>query len=126
MFHHRPTEFEPRISAIAGHLRAIEKELASMGKSAGRRASANAIAGGNQVADVIGPILTEIVDRFRRGQSVAVDGAASFGNDAIKTGVRFSNNALQRIATETKHRPLLTIAVAVGVGLLIGIAGRRN
>lgn len=126
MFHHRPTEFEPRISAIASHLRAIEKELAGMGKSAGRRASANAIAGGNQVADVIGPILTEIVDRFRQGQSVAVDGAASFGNEAIKTGVRFSNNALQRIATETKHRPLLTIAVAVGVGLLVGIAGRRN
>jgi ElaB/YqjD/DUF883 family membrane-anchored ribosome-binding protein len=120
MFHHRPTEFEPRISAIAGHLRAIEKEIAGMGKSAGRRASANAIAGGNQVADVIGPILSELVDRFRRGQSAAVDGAASFGNEAIKTGARFGNDALQRTS------PLLTIAVAVAVGLLIGIVGRRK
>jgi len=91
MFHHRSTEFEPRISAIAGHLRAIEKELGGMGKSAGRRASSSASAAGNQIADAIGPILSEIVDRFRRGQSLAVDEATSFGNEAVKTGARLGN-----------------------------------
>jgi hypothetical protein len=39
MFHHRSSKFDPRISAIAGHLRAIEKELGGIGQSAGRRAS---------------------------------------------------------------------------------------
>jgi ElaB/YqjD/DUF883 family membrane-anchored ribosome-binding protein len=127
MFHHRSTEFEPRISAIAGHLRAIEKELGGMGKSAGRRASSSASAAGNQIADVIGPILSEIVDRFRRGQSLAVDEATSFGNEAVKTGARLGNErSAARIASEAKHRPLVTLAVAIGVGVLIGIAGRRE
>jgi hypothetical protein len=40
MFQHRSTEFDPRISAIASHLRAIEKELGGIGKSASRRVSA--------------------------------------------------------------------------------------
>ena len=40
MFQHRSTEFDPRISAIASHLRAIEKELGGIGRSASRRASA--------------------------------------------------------------------------------------
>lgn len=126
MFHHHSAEFDPRISAIVGHLRAIEKELGEMGKSAGRRASASASAAGNQITDAIGPILSEIVDRFRRGQSLALEEAASFSNQAVKSGAKLGNDALQRIVTETKHRPLVTLAVAIGIGILIGIAGRRK
>jgi ElaB/YqjD/DUF883 family membrane-anchored ribosome-binding protein len=126
MFHRRSREFDPRISAIAGHLRAIEKELGGIGNSAGRRASASATAAVIQVADAIGPVLKEIEDRFRTGQRLAVDEAASLGNEAVKTGVRIGNDALERIATQARHRPLVTLAVAVGVGILIGIAGRRS
>ena len=39
MFQHRSTEFDPRVSAIACHLRAIEKELGGIGRSARRYAS---------------------------------------------------------------------------------------
>src|SRR5580704_13388004 len=41
MFQHRASQFDPRVAAIAGHLRAIEKELGVLGKSAGRRASSS-------------------------------------------------------------------------------------
>lgn len=126
MFLRRSREFDPRISAIAGHLRAIEKELGGIGNSAGRRASASVAAAVNQIADAIGPILKEIEDRFRTGQRLAVDEAASLSNEAVKTGARIGNDALDRIATQARHRPLVTLAVAVGVGILIGIAGRRS
>ena len=129
MFHHRSTEFDPRISAIASHLRAIEKELGGIGKSASRRASAGASAAECQIADAIGPILNEIneiVDRLGRGQRVAVDQALSFGNEAINVGARVGNDALERIATQAKNRPMATLAVAIGVGLLIGFAVRRS
>ena len=53
MFHRRSSEFDPRVSAIAGHLRAIEKELGGIGRSAGRNASASASAAGNQIAEAI-------------------------------------------------------------------------
>jgi hypothetical protein len=122
----KSSEFDPRVSAIAGHLRAIENELGVIGRGAGRRASTTASAAGNQVADAIWPILNDIVDRFGRGQRAAVDGAGSFGNEAVKVGARVGNDALDRIATQTKNRPLVAFAVAIGVGILIGVAVRRS
>jgi len=126
MFQPRSTEFDPRVTAIVDHLRAIERELGEIGRKAGRRASANASAAGDQIADAIGPILGDVVDRFRRGQRAAVDGAASLGDEAMKFGTRVGSDALGRIAGQARQRPLLTLAVAIGVGILIGAASRRT
>jgi hypothetical protein len=126
MFQLRSSEFDPGVSAIAGHLRAIERELGGIGKNASRRASGSASAAGNQIADAIWPILNDIVHRLGRGQRVAVDEAANFGNEAIKIGSRNGNDALERIATQAKRRPMVTLAVAIGVGILIGVAVRRS
>jgi len=126
MFQHRASQFDPRVAAIAGHLRAIEKELGVLGKNAGRRASSGVSAAGNQIVEAIWPILNEIGDSLRRGQRVAVDEAASFGNDAVKFGARMGNDALSQIADQARRRPLVTLAVAIGVGVLIGAVVRRN
>jgi hypothetical protein len=126
MFHNRSSEFDPRISAIAGHLRAIESELGAIGKSASRRASAGASATGNQIAEAISPILNDIVERFRRGQRSAVEEAGSFGDEAAKIGAKAGNDVLERIATQAKYRPVATLAVAIGVGVLVGIASHRH
>lgn len=126
MFQPRTKDFDPRVSAIVDHLRAIEKELSDFGRSAGRRASANASAAGSQIAEVIGPILSDIGGRFRRGQRVAVDEATSLGNDAVKFGTRVGGDALDRLTTQARLHPLLTVAVAIGIGVLIGAASRRS
>ncbi len=126
MFQPRSTAFDPRVAAIVDHLRAIEKELGGIGKSAGERASVSASAIGDQIAETIGPILSEITHRFRRGRRLTIGEAASFGNEAVKIGTRVGGDALGRITSQAKQRPLLTIAVAVGVGILIGMAGRRT
>jgi len=126
MFHRRPSEFQPSVSAIVDHLRAIEDELGTIGKNAGRRASARASATGGQIADALAPILNELGGRFRSGQRAAVDEAASFGNEALRFGGRVGGDALSRIADQAKHRPLFTLAVAIGVGALIGFAARRD
>jgi hypothetical protein len=126
MFHRRSTEFDPRVSDIVGHLRAIERDLSVMGRKAGRRTADRASAAGDQIADVLGPILNDIGSRFRRGQRVAIDEAADFGNEAIKLGTKVGNDALERIADQAKRRPLVTLAVAIGIGVLIGFAGRRD
>jgi len=126
MFHRRASEFEPSVSAIVDHLRAIENQLGALGITAGRRASARASAAGSQLADGITPILNDLADRFRRGQRATVDEAASLGNEAVRLGARVGNDALTRIAGQAKERPLITLAVAIGVGLLIGFAARRD
>ena len=126
MFQHRASQFDPRVAAIAGHLRAIEKELGVLGKSAGRRASSGVSAAGNQILETVWPILNEIGDSLLRGQRVAVDEAASFGNEAARIGAQVGNDALERIAAQAKSRPLFTLAFAVGIGVLIGMTARRN
>jgi ElaB/YqjD/DUF883 family membrane-anchored ribosome-binding protein len=119
MFHHRSSAFATNVSAIEGRLRALENELERIGQTAGRHTAAGMSAAGDHVGDAIVSAVTEIVNRFRSGRRLAGDEATRFGNKAAK----FGNDALHRIASEVEHRPLITLAVAVGVGILIGMAG---
>ena len=48
--------------------------------------------------------------------------AEALGRDAAKLGTV----AVNRIADETGRRPLFALAVAVGVGILIGMAARNS
>jgi ElaB/YqjD/DUF883 family membrane-anchored ribosome-binding protein len=125
MFHRRSSEFEPRISAITDHLRGIRKELGAIGDSAGQSASGAAAAAVDQIVDTLRPVLQDIEDRFRAGQRRALDQAASLTNEALRTGSAAGSRALDRISEQAEARPLTTIAVALGVGLLMGIAVSR-
>jgi ElaB/YqjD/DUF883 family membrane-anchored ribosome-binding protein len=127
MFQPRSKDFsDPRVTAIVDHLRAIQQELGEIGQNSSRRASASVAAAGDQIADAIGPILNDIINRFRRGQRAAVGNAANLGDEAVKIGTRLGNDAVARLADQTRQRPLLTVAVAIGVGVLIGAASRRT
>jgi hypothetical protein len=57
---------------------------------------------------------------------MAGDEAMRFGNDAAALGVKVGNDALRRVADEIEYRPLTMLAVAVGVGILIGMAGAKS
>jgi len=127
MFQPRSRDFsDPRLTAVVDHLRAIEGELAGLGRQAGRRASANASAAGDLIAGTVGPILNDIADRFWRGQRAAAEGAADLSNRAVRMSGKVGNDALERITSQAKKRPLLTLAVAIGIGVLIGAVGRRR
>ena len=126
MFQPRLKDFDPRVGAIVDHLRAIEKELRAVGKSSSRRASAEAAAAGDRIAETIGPILADIAERFREGQQVALDQASTLGNQAVKIGSKVGADAAETITDHTKRRPLMMLAVAIGVGILIGAAARRS
>jgi hypothetical protein len=120
MFHYRSA---PDYSAIDHRLRAIEGELQRIGRKAGRQASATS----EQIGDALAPVMSEIADRIRSGGRYAGDEAARLGNEAVRLGTRVGNDALERIAGEVEQRPLVTLAVAIGVGMLIGgMAGRRT
>ena len=60
-------------------------------------------------------------DRFEKILSVAMELIEKNGSDALK----MSGDALRRISNEVEHRPLAMLAVAAGVGLLIGMIARR-
>jgi ElaB/YqjD/DUF883 family membrane-anchored ribosome-binding protein len=126
MFHQRSSAFASNISAIEGRLRALESELERSGRSAGRRAAAGVSAAGDHIGDAIASAVTEIVDHFRGGRRLAGDEAVRFGNEAAKAakyGAKLGNEALHRMSSEIEHHPLVTLTVAVGVGILIGMVG---
>jgi ElaB/YqjD/DUF883 family membrane-anchored ribosome-binding protein len=123
MFHQRKSAFDRNISALEGRLHALEDQIDKLGRSAGRRASANVSATGDHIGDAIAAAVTEIVDRFRSSRRLAGDEAMRFGNEAARFGAKVGNDALERVASEVEHRPLVTLGIAIGVGVLIGMAG---
>jgi ElaB/YqjD/DUF883 family membrane-anchored ribosome-binding protein len=125
MFHHRTSAFDRNVSALQSRLHALENEIEKLGRSAGRRASAGTAAAGDQIGDAIATAVNEIVQRFRSGRRVAEDEALRLGHDAAKFGAKVGNDALARVASEVEHRPLVTLGVAIGIGVLIGMAGGR-
>jgi ElaB/YqjD/DUF883 family membrane-anchored ribosome-binding protein len=119
MFQYRKSDFAPSVAAIQKHLGAVEKELERIGRMAGRRTSA---AASDQIGDAISTILSEMVDRFRKGGQAAGDQAGRLGNQALDLGKRYGSDALERVASQAEERPLFTVGVALGIGILIGAA----
>jgi hypothetical protein len=68
----------------------------------------------NQVGEMVADRLTDVATKIRGG-ATSVTGAARVG-----TG------AMQRIGNELERRPLMTVAIALGIGFLAGLAGRRE
>jgi len=122
MFQHRASDFSPSVAAIQKHLGAVEKELEKIGRIAGRQTIDGVATASDQISDAISTILSQMVDRFRKGRQAAGDQAERLGNQALDLGAKYGSNALQRVANEAEHRPLITVGVALGIGILIGVA----
>src|SRR5262252_7061566 len=99
----------PNVREIERRLRSLEQQL----ERGGDRTSASTAEIAERVGAAIAPVLSSIVDRFRGATH-------SVGDEAE----RLSNDALRRLSNEVGHRPLVTLAVAVGVGILVGLASR--
>jgi len=122
MFQYRTSDFAPSVAAIQKHLGAVEKELERVGRMAGRQTSAAAATASDQIGDAISTILNEMVDRFRKGGQAAGDQAGRLSNQALDLGAKYGSDALARVASQAEERPLLTVGVALGIGILIGAA----
>jgi hypothetical protein len=122
MFQYRSTSFGPSVTAIQKHLGAVERELETIGRVAGRRGSAAASAAGAQIGEAVSATLSDLIERLRDRSEAASDQAAALGNRALKLGAGYGSDALDRVSAQTKQQPLLTLGVALGIGVLIGAA----
>jgi ElaB/YqjD/DUF883 family membrane-anchored ribosome-binding protein len=113
------------IGEIDRRLRALEKTL----ERVGGRASAGAGQAADRLGESVAAALGSIADRFRNGAGSMGDEAAKFGSEAAKFGneaAKLGDRALRRLSDEVEHRPLVTLAVAVGLGILVGLASHRH
>ncbi len=106
------------IGEIDRRLRALEATL----ERAGGRATASAGQAADRLGETVATALSTIADRFRNGAGSMGNEAAKFRSEAAKLG----NTALRRLTDEVEHRPLVTLVVAVGVGILVGLASHRR
>jgi ElaB/YqjD/DUF883 family membrane-anchored ribosome-binding protein len=104
------------VSEIERRLRALEKDL----EKVSARTSTNARDTAEGLSDAIAAALGGWADRFRQSAASIGDQSASLGKGAA----RFGGSALQRVSAETEAHPFFALALAVGVGVLIGMASR--
>jgi ElaB/YqjD/DUF883 family membrane-anchored ribosome-binding protein len=101
-------------------LREFESRLARMTGVAAHAPVATARKA-DDVGDTIATALGEMAQRLR-GRARHVD-VGQLGDDALRLG----NAALRKLTREVERRPLITLAVAVGVGALaVGLLARRD
>ena len=108
----------PEIGEIDQRLRALERRLERIGG----RSTASAAQAADRVGETIASALNGMAERLRGGANSMRDEEAKIGGEAAKLG----NDALRRLSDEVEHRPLVTLAVAVGVGILVGLASHRR
>jgi hypothetical protein len=105
------------VDQIDQRVQALEHRLASMG---GQLASA--LPSADRLGETVASALTSAADRLRYSAGSLGGEAARLGTEAARAGDR----ALRRLSQEVEHRPLVMLAVAVGVGILVGLASRRR
>ena len=106
--------------AISSEVGDIERRLRILQngiEKLGTRASSNARDTTDGLGEAVASALSSWADRFRQGASSLGDQSATLGKDAA----RYGTATLSQISKETEQRPLIAIAVALGVGILIGL-----
>ena len=104
-------------------IRDLETKIASLTSDATIRATVNGATSqvgkavtnaSSHVGDLAADMLMDVAGRLRGG-ATSVAGAARIG-----TG------AMQKIGHELERRPMMTVAIALGIGFLAGLVGRRG
>ena len=106
------------VSELERRLRSLERRL----DRAGVRVSTGASDAADRVGEIISAALSGVTDRFRGGPHLTSEEAAKLGGEAAKLG----RDALRRLSREVEHRPLILLAVAVGLGIVVGVASQRR
>jgi len=108
------------ISQLLDHLEGRLSRLSNMLPAVASASKAE------RMSETIASALNEIADRFSsRAHAVSKD-AGRYGEQWSADAMQFGDRALRKVAREVEHRPLVTLAIAVGVGALaVGLLARR-
>src|SRR5262245_37207662 len=101
-------EIEREIARLMGDLENRVGRLRTLTKNSAAHAASDA-------GEYVSEALAETAERLRNGAHAVTDEAARVGNEALR-----------KIEDEIEQRPLLTLAIAAGIGFLAGMAGRRQ
>jgi ElaB/YqjD/DUF883 family membrane-anchored ribosome-binding protein len=126
----RNGHFSKEIAEIEGLLHDLDARLSRVTKTASREANGATSDIGDAIYNVVANILSDTVQRLRDGTHEVTsdmaerfrDGTSAFVDEAATLG----SAALRKITQEVETRPVRTLAVAAGIGYLVGLVGRRH
>jgi ElaB/YqjD/DUF883 family membrane-anchored ribosome-binding protein len=104
------------IGDIERRLRIVQGGIEKLRAHASTSAQDNAAGLGEAVSSA----LSGWSERFREGATSLSDQSTAFGKDVA----RYGTTALAQLSKESAARPFVAIAVALGVGFLIGMSTR--
>ena len=119
---YRQSSRERNFADVERRLLALEQRLERTASRASSTISSGVSQATDRVGELIAAALNEAGSRVRGGARGVSAEASHLGQEAARLG----NNALRRLTDEVEQRPLVMLAVAAGLGFLVGIAGRRR
>lgn len=111
-------------SATADEVAAIETLMSDLERRLNRLSSLSDKARGEvsgatgDIGDFVSDALAGIMKRVR-------ESAADVSQSAMDEAARVGNDAVKKIADQADQRPMTVLAIAAGIGFLIGFANRR-
>ncbi|MGH6739988.1 MAG: hypothetical protein ACREDY_13330 [Bradyrhizobium sp.] len=119
-------EIEREIGRLLHDLETRVGRLNTLTRKTASQAANGAKDAANGASEYVSETLSDAADRLRDSASEAIErvqhGASAMSDEASRVG----NDALHRLEDEIGNRPLLTLAIAAGIGFLAGMAGRRH
>lgn len=101
------------IAAIQELMSDLETRLHRLGGSAKKEVSG----GAGEISDFVNDALAGIMERVR-------DGTQSISESVAEKATHISGDAFKKVVAEVEHRPLTMLAVAAGLGFLLGVSRR--
>ncbi len=108
-------------SAAAEEIAAIEELMSDLEKRL-RRLSGSARSEASGASSEVGDFVSEALERIT---SRVRDSAAGVTQSLTEEATRVGSDAFKKLTDEVENRPLMMLAVAAGIGFLIGLANRR-
>jgi ElaB/YqjD/DUF883 family membrane-anchored ribosome-binding protein len=79
-----------------------------------------------EATDYVTETVSETLERLRGSAEEATDRVRNGAHAVTDEASRVGGEAIRRIEEEIEQRPLMTLAIAAGIGFLAGMAGRRH
>ena len=109
---HHSRAISADLGEIERRLRALERNL----ERVGARTSASATQAADRIAELVAAALTSMAAKFRSHAAGVSGDAAKLSGDVV----RLSRDTAHRLGREIEQRPIVVLAVAVAVGILVG------
>ncbi len=112
------------IAEIQELLRDLERRIESLTSEAKKTANATADAAPD-ITTAAAAAISAMAERLRGGARGVGDGAARMGTEALHAIESAGADALHTVERKVEERPVAMLAVAAGIGFLLGLAAKR-